>query len=243
MKRRAVLPRFIEIRAARENLAALTDFSSDHQIGSAVCGPRSRVDWSAVGLRNEHVTIGVKDFASECRFPFSLLPAGPQGKVRSILIAVGGFERYSGGLRGARDKLHHAAERVTAVEAGSALLRDLDGGDRFAGNAVPIHPSAEGVVERNSILEDEGAAGAVGAQTSERNSLGGGVRHATVRSSIQAETRNLAQLVVEGQGGRVLQVFARQFDVAHRDVGEEGGCPVGGYLHLLIHRGRRKGDF
>ena len=161
LQRCSVLTGFVEIRAARENFAVLADFSSDHQIGGAVLGAGASIHRAAIGFGDQNVTVSVKDLARESRLPFSFLAAGPQGKIGGVLIAVRSFDGDSTRLSGARNELHHAAQRVAAIKAGRALLRDLHGGYGFYRDAIPVHPAAERIVQRDSILKHERAAGAV----------------------------------------------------------------------------------
>src|ERR1700723_983635 len=105
----------------------------------------------------------------------------------SGLVTVRRFQRNSGRFRWTGNKLHHAAQRFAAVEAGRAFLGDLHARDRFGGDAVPENPAAERIVERNSILEDERTAGAVGTQTAQRDSLSRRVRGTAAGSAEQAK--------------------------------------------------------
>ena len=130
-------------------------------------GTRLGIDRPAIVGRDQDVAVGMKDFAGEGGDPSVFFAAGPQRKVWSVLISVRSLQRNSGGFRGAGNKLDHAAQRFAAVEAGGAFLRDFDARNRFGGNAIPVHPAAERIVERNSILQHQRAAGAVGTQAAQ----------------------------------------------------------------------------
>ena len=110
--------------------------------------------------------------------------------------------------------MNDAAERVTAVEAGRALLRDLNIGDGLSRNAIPVDPAAERVVQRNSVLENQGAAGAVRTQAAQRNSLGRGICRTAAGAPEEAESGNLAKVIIQSERGSMLQVFARELHIA-----------------------------
>ena len=111
------------------------------------------------------------------------------------------------------------------------------------GHAIPVDPSAERVVERNAIFENKSAARAAGAETAQRYTLSRGIRGAAAGAAEEAEPRDLAQRVIEGEGRDGLHFCARELNIAQRDIAEErlaaGGCDD----YALIHRGWDQSDF
>ena len=195
----AVAARLIEIPAARENQAVLGDLAADHDIGSSVGNARWDIHAAALIFGDKGVSVGVENLAAECGFPSVFLRTSPNGKLWRILVSVGSFERDTGWLRRARENLDHSAEGIAAVETGGAFLGDLDVGDRLAGDTVPVDPCAERVVERNSILENQSTARAAGAEAAQRYTLSCGIRGAAAGAAEEAEPRDLAQRVIEGE--------------------------------------------
>src|SRR5271156_1781332 len=125
LQRRAVPARFVQIPTTREYFTLLADFSSHHHARGPVPHSRSDINRPPLRLRRQNVSVRVKYSARNARFPFSLLSAGPQRKVGRSLVAVRSIQRNSAWLRRPRNELHPAAQRIAAVQARPAFLRNL----------------------------------------------------------------------------------------------------------------------
>jgi hypothetical protein len=64
-----------------------------------------------------------------------------------------------------------------------------------------VNPSAEGIVKRHTIFDDQGAAGRGGPEAAQADALRGGVSHQRAGAPEKLHAWNLPQLAVESDGG------------------------------------------
>ena len=138
------------------------------------------------------------------------------------------FEAHGPGRGLAAEELDHAAERVGPVQLRGSAAHDLDAVECGAGNPSPVDPAAEGVGERDTVGQDQAAAGAARTDAAQRHSLRRGIGDEAARAAEERESRNPAQVIVQRQGGRGLLVFAGEEEhrlrgARGRDLGARGG--------------------
>ena len=137
----------------------------------------------------------------------------------------------------AAEGLDDAAERRAAVQVGGPALQDLDPLDRGPGNAAPVDPAAEGVVQGHAVEEDERAAGPARPHAAKRRALRRGVGDPAARPPEQGEPGHLPQRVVEGQRGARGDVRPAEDDDPLGGVAQPRLGPARGDGHLLASRG------
>ena len=145
-----------------------------------------------------------------------------------MLVAVGALKRQSGVCGAARDDVDDPAHGLRAVQVGGAAPDQIDSAHGLARDAVPVDPAPERIVERDAVLEHERAAGSARAHAAQRDALRGRVCHAAARPAKQGEPRDLAQGIVEGQGGGGREVLRPEHNrigcrVARAHPGASGG--------------------
>src|SRR5262249_11119570 len=114
-----------------------------------------------------------------------------------LFVSKIGFQCECMRRRAARENLNDSAQSRVAVEIGAAPFNDLYTIDIHLRNATPIDPTAEGIVQGIAVQQHKRATRAVCAQPAQRDSLGSRICGETARSSKQAETGNLSQLIVD----------------------------------------------
>lgn len=156
---------------------------------------------------------------------------------------LGGAELEAAGLVGAGagagtgataahgngEQLHDPAERGVAPGGSTAATDYFDAGERFPRELAPEHPAAERVVERNTIEEDERAAGPTGAEPAKRNALRGGIGRKAVAAAEETETGDRTEGAVEGGGGGRAKVSAVNQPGGKCDAVESLPSPSGGH--------------
>ena len=255
LERRPVAAVLVEVRAGDEQRG----LRREHHLGPAVERGVARVgvdvDGAPARVLHDEVAVGLEVAALERDAERALHLVHQEVEVHGVLGAVAAVEvdRALGGP--AREDVDDAAEGVVAPHARAAAADDLDLLDALQRDAVPVHPAAERVVDRDAVDQHEGAAGPARADAAEREALSGRVRHEARRAAEQAEAGHLSQEVVEGLARRQADVLAGQ----HRHVGRRLAGPLLGARHrdhdrlesrrvvgllgrcLLHHRLRRRG--
>ena len=145
-------------------------------------------------------------------------------------------------LRAAREELHGAAERRAAVEGTRSAARHLDSVEEERRQAVPIHPVAEGIVERHSVPENQGAARAARADSAQRDPGGGGVGNEAGVPPEESEPGHPAQGFVHQGARRIQEIFA--VERGHeRDRVHDGFCAAARGDDYGLRVGRAGGLF
>ena len=136
-------------------------------------------------------------------------------------------------------ELDHARQRAAPVAVRPAAAQHLHPLQRPAGHAAPVDPAAEGIVQGDAVVEDEGAAGPAASEAAQRHPLGGRVRDAAARAAEQREAGHEAQRVVQHGGGGGREVFlGKDVDAGRRLA--QALPPPAGHRHLLAEREPRE---
>ena len=236
LQRRAVLPALAEERGLDEGRGRGRQASADLERAAQVRGPRRDVDGSALVVRHLDVPRGGEGFAGRAGTPRPALPGREHGPDRGLFVSERGVDGH-GGLAGAAEGLDDAPERRAAVEVGCPAFQDLDPLDRGTRHAAPVDPAPEGVVQGHAVEEDQRPAGSARPHAAKRRALRCRVGDPAARPPEQAETRDLAQRVVEGQGGARGDVGPAEDDDALGGVAQPRLGPARGDGHLLASRG------
>src|SRR5205814_8776260 len=149
---------------------------------------RVRVDEAALLLRNEDVAVGAEDVGGDVAAPRAAPMRGKERGSSGALRAGADIERDSAV---AADELHDAAHGRGAVEIGGAAAEDLDAVERRARHAAPVDPAAEGIVERDAVVENKRARRPAGADAAQRDALRGRVGRAAAGAAEEGEAGNL----------------------------------------------------
>ena len=121
------------------------------------------------------VPVGPDDAAGGQQSPRAVVGFGDEAVVAGAFRAVAGADLSEVCCGAHGDYVDDAADGAGAVEVAGAAADHLDALDGQLWLLLPVNPVGEGVVERNVILGDEGAAGGSGAESSEAQALGGGI--------------------------------------------------------------------
>ena len=128
---------------------------------------------------------------------------GAELEAAGLVGAGAGAGPRASAAHGNGDQLHDPAERGVAPGGRAAAADYFDAGERFPRELAPEHPAAERVVERNTVEEDERAAGSARTEPAKGNALRGGIGGKAVAAAEETETRDRAEGAVEGdRGGR-----------------------------------------
>src|SRR4029450_12179095 len=114
----------------------------------------------------------------------------------AVLAAELRFEVDGPARRPAGDDVDDTSHRDVAVQTRRRALSDLDAvhaGERHPG---PVHPPAKRIVEGDAVEQDEGAALTARPDPSQRDALGGWLRHQGTGPTKEAERGHLSQHVV-----------------------------------------------
>jgi hypothetical protein len=95
-------------------------------------------------------------------------------------------------------QLNDATERIGAIQIAAAPAIDFNAIDRCLWDFVPEHPSAERVVQRHAVREDERTAGRGATNAAQRDALRGRIRVARRRAAEQSKSRHRLQGIVDG---------------------------------------------
>ena len=224
---RAVAAVLVEVRAGDEQRG----LGREHQLGPAVERGVARlgvdIDGAPARILHDEVAVGLEEAALERHPERPLHLVHQEIEVHGVLSAVAAVEVDRALDRPATEDLDDAAEGVVAPDARAAAADDLDLLDALQRDSVPVDPAAEGVVDRDTVDQDEGAAGPAGADTAERQALSRRVRHEARRAPEQAEAGDLAQEVVQGLARRQADVLTGQ----HRHAGGRLAGPLLGARH------------
>ena len=131
------------------------------------------------------------------------------------------------------DEVHHAGQRAVPVAVRGPAAQHLDTVQRAFGGPVPVDPSAEGIVQRDPVVEHDRAAGPAAAQPAERHPLRGGVGDPAAAAAEEREARDLPQRVVERRRGVAGQVLAREHGDAGRALPRPGAERAARHRDLL----------
>jgi hypothetical protein len=151
-----------------------------------MCGIRGDVNGTARLRRDDDEAIRGKDLAGAEQLPASHRateiagdPAGlvgPAIRQNTDALIVGGLNA------------NRTAERIGSVQVAGAATRNLDPIDRRGWKPIPVDPSSEGVVQRQTVGEYHGAACARGRQPPQRYSLRRRIGDTRRRAAEEAET-------------------------------------------------------
>ena len=154
---------------------------------------------------------------------------GAELEAAGLVGAGAGARPRATAAHGNGDQLHDPTERGVAPGGGTAATDYFDAGERFPWELAPEHPAAERVVERNTIEEDERAAGPAGAEPAKGNALRGGIGGEAVAAAEETETGDRAEGAVEGDGGGRAKVSAVNQPGGKCDAVESLPGPSGGH--------------
>ena len=162
-----------------------------------------RVHLSPAPRVDRHVAVGAERLPRDARRPGATRPSRGERSVqgRGAPRARLGLERLPGRGRPG-DELHDAAEGAGAVQVRGPAAQHLDALEGEPRHPRPVHPPAEGIVEREAVGEDEGTAGSARPEAPQGHPLGGGVGGAAARATEEREADDLPQRVVHRGGGR-----------------------------------------
>ena len=196
------------------------------------------VDGTCERWGGDDVAGGAEGVGGEELAPLAVAEVAAQADGGGVLGAAEsvGFEMRGGGAGG--NDVDDAAEGAGAVEIGAAPGGNGDGVERVGGDFVPVDPSAEGIVQGDVVLEDEGAAGGGGAEAAERDALTGGVLDAGAGAAEEFEAGLLAEFVVERDGGIVVEAARADGVDGVGGGGQVHGRARGGDRDLLHDGGR-----
>src|SRR6185369_8423495 len=116
------------------------------------------VDWTALAFGDNRESIGVQETAFDRDPDLAPLIAAKEIKFRTRLVAVLWFEFQRTSCRPAGNDVDHPTHRDVAVQIGRCTLGNLDPVNAGERDPAPIHPTAERIVERNAVEQDERAA-------------------------------------------------------------------------------------
>ena len=125
---------------------------------------------------------------------------GDGAEVTGFNLELMGIE-FGGGRRLGGKKLNGAGESGATPGTGTAAADDFGADEAEAWGFGPGDPAAKGVVKGNTVHEHEGAAGAVGTEVAQGNSLGGGVGGEGSGAAEEAERGGAFEGIVDGGRG------------------------------------------
>ncbi len=195
---------------------------------------RVRIDGAALIGGDDGMAAGGKPIGEECERKGRVVEAGIERCVIRLSIADGGDDGGGGGAERFGNEEDGAGEGGVAEEAGAAARLDEDGIERGGWDLVPQNVTGEGIVERDTIEEDEGAAGAARPEVAKGDALRGGIGGAAAVAPEEAEAGDLgAEDIVEAELWGALEVVGIE-DVQTK---WRGGLGVGeaiGFHHDAI---------
>ncbi len=159
LKRGAVVAALLVVGAAHEH----GQIGGGHHLHAPVEGGvgRARVPVDGASARGVHdlVAVGGEVVALQAQAEGALGFGQEQIHVVRVVVAVAAFEE-GGPLEGTpRDDVDDPAEGVVAPHACAPAAHDLHLLHALQGDAVPVHPAAERVVDGNAVEQHEGTAG------------------------------------------------------------------------------------
>ena len=158
MNGRAVVAGFIHRGTAQEDAqCALLMVEEDEAVLGVDVG--GGVDGSALGWGGLNEAVGAeKAAASECS-PGTVAAFEEEVCVVGVFGAVVGVQFGEVAVGALLHDVDNAADGGGAVEVAGAATDDFDGSDGELGELFPVDPAGEGVVERDVVFGDQGAAG------------------------------------------------------------------------------------
>lgn len=223
------------VKASPHERAAVAEGAALHRgVHGRVARGGLGVHRPAAPLVHRHVPVGPEGLGREAPRPFAVAAPRAERSVegRSAAGARLGLEPPPG-RGGSRDDLHDAAQGAAPVEVRRPAPQDLEPLDRGARDARPVHPAAEGVVERQAVGEHEGAARPARPEAAQRHALRGRVGGAAAGAPEEREADDLAQRVVDGGSGGRVEGRAGNHGHARRSVGHARVAPGRGHRDLL----------
>ncbi len=219
LQRRAVLPALAEYRGPGEHGRGVPQPANHRGHTVQVTGAGRGVHRALDLVGDEHVAVGGEGLAGEAQVPVAQTAGGKGRNGARALVPSRGLDR-EGAVVAPAERLDHAPQCRAAVELGGPALHDLHPVEGHPGDAAPIDPAPEGVVQRHAVEEHEGPAGPARPHAPQRRSLGGGVGDAAAGTAEEGEPRHLSQGIVDGQGGCGLEPLAFQDQGARGSVEE-----------------------
>ena len=195
----SVVARFVEASDARKQAQGSANALGQQHCVLAV-DVAGDIDRAALRGRLLNVAVSSQQAARDEQAPGSVVRFGEQAVVVCSLAAIAGAE-FSGVGRGAHgDHADHAADGAGTVEIAGAAAHQFDAPKGQFGLLLPVNPSAYGVVQRDIVLGEQGAAGGGGTQAAQADSLRGGVCHQRTGTAEEFDTGKLAKLAVQSDG-------------------------------------------
>jgi len=143
-------------------------------------------------------------------------------------------EAGAGGRLRARSEGDDAAHDEVAENTRGTAARDFHDVEVFGGDAGPVDPAAEGIVEGDAVPENHCAAGAGGTQSAQGDALRAGIGDQAGGAAEETEPRQQAEAVVEVDAGRLGELCGGQSG--------EGSGGVGGDVFGDGDGGFERGD-
>src|SRR5207237_4099071 len=137
------------------------------------------------------------------------------------------------------DHLADAAERVVSIKGRAASWNDLELLDAKTRDRAPVDPTAEGIVRRDPVHQNEAARDAGRPYPAQGHALRAGIGGETARAAKEPQGRNDGEQLVQGLRRASLELDPRHHDHCGRDVADGTGAAGCGHDDLLAVSGLR----
>ena len=245
LQRRAIQPVFAIERAIQEDASAIAEHAFHAQGSTAILRCNRSVHRAAHIIRNGGVSVGAESFSAGNYRPLPEAHRAPTRAERRVLVSVRPLHESVCLHRMTRLQIDHSAQRIVSIQRRDTARDELHFVEGRLWQARPINPAAKGIVERDTVSQDQRAARSTRAESAQRHTLRCGIGRLAARSAQQRKADHVAQLVVGRERPPLLQLCGAdghgvglRFHVIH--AGGQDGSAGRRHVETLLHRCRRE---
>ena len=174
------------------------------------------IDGPAVRRGNLDIAFGAEELAGHREAVPAEAVGSQKGRVYVLKTPQITFQEQRSGNRAPAEQLNDPAQGVRAVKLGGPSAQYFYTVQCNPGNAAPVHPSSEGIIDGHAVGQNQAAARAAGTHAAHRHSLGSGVRHQAAGAAEKSEARHLTKKIVHCLGRTHLLLLPREYHDALR---------------------------
>src|SRR5262249_19318514 len=167
------------------------------------------VDTSPQVERDGHIAVGIEQLSRKRRGPCTEFLAPRERKIRTVFVSVRCLQRKCVFFCWFPHNVNYSSQRIGSVKMRGSAAGGFNAGNRLTRDSIPVHPAAKGIVQRNSVSQNERPARAACPKPAQRDSLRSGIRSPAGSTTKQAESGNLAEDVIHSKGGCRSDVIVR----------------------------------
>ena len=198
---------------------------------------RIAVDGSPVVVSHDRIAVGLEQLAldgtADRTPPICRAKAEQTAAERAVFAGCLDALRHDR----AGDHLAHPAERVVSIQGRPAARNHLELLDAKTRDRAPVDPTAEGIVRRDPVHQNEAARDAGRPDPAQGHALRAGIGGETARAAKEPQGRNDGEQLVQGLRRASLELDPRHHDHCGRDVADGTGAAGCGYDDLLAVSG------